>query len=93
MWKQVQVRVLDNDHSNVIVDYYACDDDYDIHAIHDTAHNNNDLVFSDDDDHNNVIVNHHASDSDHDIHVNNNTHIKNNDDVIYDNITYNNPFM
>ena len=69
LWKQVQVRVLDDDHINVIVDHYACDNDYDIHVNHDTARNNNDLVSMDDDDHSDVIVNHHAGDSDCDIHV------------------------
>ena len=87
LWQQVQVRVLDDDHNDIIVGHYVCDNDYDIHVIHiihDTARNNNDLVFADDDDHKDVIVDHHASDSDHDIHANNNTHTKNNNDGIYD---------
>ena len=92
LWQHVQVRALNDDHNDVIVDHHTSDDDYGIHVIHDTARNNNDFVFTDDDDHNNVLVNNHASDSDHDIHVNNNIHIKNNDDVIDDNITYNNSF-
>ena len=68
-WQQVKVRVLDDDHNDITVDHYACDNDYDIHVIHDTARNNNGLVFTDDDDdHNDVIVKHHANDSDCDVH-------------------------
>ena len=84
-WKQVQIRVLNDDHNDIFVDHYACDNDYDIHVIHDAPRNNNDLIFTDDGDHDNDIVNRHASDGDHDIYVNNNIHIKNNDDIIYDN--------
>ena len=92
--KKIQVRVSDDDHSDVIVNHHACDNDYDIYVIHNSVRDDHDLVFKDDDDHNDAIIDHHASDSNYDIHVNNNTHIKNNDDGIYDNnnITYNNPF-
>ena len=83
LWKQVQVRVLDDHHNDILVDHYSYDNDYDIHVIHDTARNNNDLEFMDDDQyHNDVIVNHHANDSDRDVRVNNNTHIKNNNKAI-----------
>ena len=88
--KQIQVRVLDDAHNDILVDHYAYGNDYDIHVTHYTAHNNKDLVFMDDDDQNDVIVNHHASDSNHDVHINNNTHIKNNDNVIYYNDDENN---
>ena len=94
-WQQVQVRVLDDDHNNVIIDHHANDNDYDLHVandkdydphvIHDTVRNNNDLVFIDDDDYNDIIGNYRASDSDCDVHINTNTHLKNNNDnVIYD---------
>ena len=86
-WQEIQVRVLDNDHNNITVDYYASDNDYDIYIMYDTARNNNGVVFENDDDHNDVIVKHRANDSNCDVHVNNNIHIKNNDN---NNITYNN---
>ena len=85
LWIHVQVRVSDDDHSNVVIDDHGCDNDCNIHVIHDTVQDNHDLIFKDDEDHTDVIINHHDSDSNHDIHVNNNTHIKNNDNVIYAN--------
>ena len=65
-WQQVQVRVLDDDHNDIIVDHDACDNDYDIHVIHDTDRNNNGLVFTDDND---VIVDRYAIDNDHDLYA------------------------
>ena len=32
---KVQVRVLDDDHNDIIVNHDACDNDYDLYAIHD----------------------------------------------------------
>ena len=48
-WKQVQVRVSDDECSDVIVDHHACDNDYNIHVVHDTVRDNFDLVYKDND--------------------------------------------
>ena len=75
MWKQVQVRVLDDDHNNVIVDHgasyndynfivvHASNNDHDIHAMHDIIRNNHDLVYKDNTCNN---INPNNNDTDHD---------------------------
>ena len=39
LWQQVQVRALDYDNNDVIVDCYAIDNDHDLYAIHDIVRN------------------------------------------------------
>ena len=97
MWQHVQARVLDDDLSDVIVNYHASDDSYDIHVIYDIVCNY--LLWKQvqnrvlEDDHSNAVLDHYACDNDYDIHVIHDTACNNNDLVFTDDDDHNNAIV